>query len=69
MYIRVPSLTDPRIEKIWRVCTLNRGDVPIVLFDESSKKYSILKGAAVRADDGVISRLKTVFSNENVIFK
>lgn len=69
LYIKVTSLGDTRIEKVWRVCTLNRGDVPVVLYDESSKKYSLLKGAFVRADDNVISRLKTIFSNENVILK
>ena len=69
VYIRVPSLNDDRIVKLQRICALNSGDYKVVLYDESSKKYSVLKGASVTDDERVVSRLNSVFSSENVIFK
>ncbi len=69
IYIRIPSLSDMRIEKIYRISALNGGDTKIVLFDEGVKKYSILKGASVSPDERVLGRLSSIFSSENVIFK
>ncbi len=69
IYIKVQNLGDIRISRINRIAALNRGDVKIVLFDESTKKYSIMKGISVSADENVLSRLSSVFSRENVIFK
>ncbi len=69
IYIRVKSLTDPRIQKIYRIAALNRGNVNIVLFDEGTKKYSVLKSTSVSGDENVIGALSRIFSSENVVFK
>ncbi len=69
IYIRVKSLSDPRIQRIHRIAALNRGNVKIVLFDEGTKKYSILKAVTVSNDENVIARLSGIFSPENVVFK
>jgi len=68
-YIRVKSLNDERINKLQRICAFNSGKYSVVLFDESSKKYSVLKGATLTDDDAVVSRLNLIFSKENVVFK
>ena len=67
IYIRVPSLSDERINKLYRICALNRGNTSLVLYDESTKKYSQLRGEKISSDQTVISRLKSIFSSENVI--
>jgi DNA polymerase-3 subunit alpha len=69
IYIRVPNLTDNRINNINRICALNRGTTGIVLYDESRKKYCVMKDAYVDPSEKVISRLSTLFSPENVVFK
>ncbi len=69
IFIRVPSLSDSRIEKIYRIAQLNRGSHPIALFDESTKKYSLLKGFSVSSDDRVMARLTDIFGAGNVILK
>lgn len=69
IYIKVPNLTDNRINNINRICALNRGTTGIVLYDESRKKYCVMKDAYVDPSEKVISRLSTLFSPENVVFK
>jgi DNA polymerase-3 subunit alpha len=67
LYIKVPSLSDQRIDKIIRIAALNPGKTKIVLFDESTGKYSQMKNALIECDDRVMSRLKATFSDSNVI--
>ena len=68
IYIKVPSLSDPRIDKIVRMATLNPGKTKIVLYDETTGKYSQMKNALIECNERVLSRLKSTFSDANVIF-
>ena len=67
LYIKVPSLIDSRIEKIVRIAAINPGKTKIVLYDESTGKYSQMKNSLVECDDRVMSRLKSLFSDNNVV--
>ena len=69
LYVKVLSLSDERINRLTRICALNRGNVNVVLYDESAKKYSLMKGATVREDNDVIRRIESVFGEGNVIIK
>ncbi|MBO5906808.1 MAG: DNA polymerase III subunit alpha [Clostridia bacterium] len=69
LFVKVASLSDKRIDTLYRISALNRGNAQIVLYDESTKKYSALKGALVDPSDKVISKLSSLFSPENVILK
>ena len=68
-YIKVPALSDPRIQRIYRIAALNRGNTKIVIFDESTKKYSVMKDVLISSEEKVRERLSSVFSSENVVFK
>ena len=69
IYIKVPDLSDPRINNIGRIAALNRGDAKVVLFDVSKKKYCAMKDVSVAPSEKVMSRLRSIFSDENVVFK
>ena len=69
LYIKVSSLSDERIANIQRTCALNRGYVKVVLYDESTKKYSAMKDAMVDTSDKVLTRLRSLFGPNNVILK
>ncbi len=69
IFIKLPTLSDRRIDTIYRICALNRGQTPIIVYDESTKKYSAIKGASVNPTEKVLSKLSQLFSEENVIFK
>ena len=63
------SLADSRINSIYRMATLNSGKTKVVLFDESTRKYSVMKDVSIEPNDRVIMRLRTIFSNDGVIVK
>ncbi len=69
IYIKLPSLKDERINKIYRIAALNRGEGRIVIFDESTRKYSAMKDVSVDPSEKVISRLSEIFSRDNVVLK
>ena len=69
IYIKVPSLSDSRINNIKRISALNRGNAKIVLYDDSRKKYCAMKDALVDPSDKVMSRLSALFGAESVILK
>ena len=69
IYVKVKSLNDERIGRIYRIAALNRGNTKIIIFDESTRKYSVMKDVGVNASEKVITRLYEVFSKENVVVK
>jgi DNA polymerase-3 subunit alpha len=69
IFIRVPKLDDSRISLIYRIAALNRGSSGIVLFDESTRKYSSLKNITASTGEKVISKLSEIFGKDNVILK
>lgn len=69
IYIKIPNLSDARINNIKRIAAFNRGNAKIVLYDESSKKYCALKGALVDPSKKVLDKLSSLFNGENVILK
>jgi hypothetical protein len=46
---------------------LNPGNTKIILFDESSKKYSVMKNVQIEKSDRIIGRLSEIFSPGNVV--
>ena len=66
IYIKVPNMSDPRINTVIRTATLNPGRVPIVFYDASTGKYQAMKNLTVNDSDKVIERLQTVFGRENI---
>ena len=69
VYIKLKSLKDERVNTIFRIAALNRGDTEVVVYDASTGKYSVLKGALLNPTEKVLERLSSVFSTENVVFR
>ena len=69
LYVKLKSLADERINTLSRIAALNRGDTEVVVYDSSTGKYSVLKGASLNPTDKVLARLSSIFSSENVVFK
>ncbi|MBQ8372085.1 MAG: DNA polymerase III subunit alpha [Clostridia bacterium] len=69
LFIKVKSLSDERINIIYRMSMLNHGAVQVVLFDEGTRKYSALKGNFIDASDKVMVKLTEIFGDGNVILK
>ena len=69
IYIKVQTLSDSRINNVKRMAMLNCGNTKLVLYDESTKKYSALKGLLIEPSDRVLARLYSIFGEKNVILK
>ena len=69
LYIKVSSLSDRRIDLIYRFTAFCKGYTEIVLFDESTGKYSLLKSGGITPTDKVLGDLKKSFGDKNVILK
>jgi len=69
MYIKVPSMSDTRLNSLTRLALINPGGVKIAVFDASQRKYHALKDVSISLSESVISRLKSTFGAENVVIK
>ena len=69
IYIKVSSLSDTRINAIYRIAALNRGEAQVVLYDESTGKYSAMKDILVIPSERVLTRLRSLFSDGAVVLK
>ncbi len=69
VYIRVKNQKDERIPLIYRIAALNRGDAQIVLFDDSTRKSLAMKNILVDPTDKVISKLRDVFGQNDIVLR
>ena len=69
VYIRVADQKDERIPLIYRISALNRGDAQIVLFDDSTRKSLAMKNILVDPSDKVISKLRDIFGQNDVVLR
>ncbi len=69
LYIKLPSMSDSRLPTVTRLALLNPGSTPIAVFDASMGKYHALKDVMISNSEKVLTRLKTVFGDDNVVFK
>lgn len=66
IFIRVPDMKDPRIAVVTRLSALEPGSVPVVFYDESSGKYSVMKNITVSSSERVMAKLASTFGEQNV---
>ena len=69
LYVKVSSISDPKISTLTRLALLNSGNSKIVVYDSSTKSDRVLKESQIALTEKVISRLKSVFGNDNVVIK
>ena len=69
LFIKVSSLSDDRINKLKRIIALNRGNAKVVLYDESTRKYSAMKDLMINPEGAVLDRIASIFGERNVILK
>ena len=69
LYLKLPSLTSPACEEALRLCRLAPGTVPLILFDGESRRYVAAKGTSVTAVDALLSALRALLGEENVVLR
>ncbi len=69
IYVKVDKFDEGLLTPIYRIANLNPGRVPIAIFDASEKKYIAIKNITLSADQKVISRLRSIYGESNVVIK
>jgi len=69
IYVKVSSLQDSRLGVIYRLANFNKGDAAVALYDESTKKYSVLSGIKISPSEKVMSKLAETFGKDSVVYK
>jgi DNA polymerase-3 subunit alpha len=69
LFIKVDSLNDRRLATLSRMSYLHSGNIQVVIFDNSTRKYQVLKDVTLNGSDEVILRLESLFGKENLVLK
>jgi len=69
LYLRVSRLDSPVWKRANAVINIFGGSTKIVVYDQSSGKYSVLSNKGVTADGFVIGELSELLGPENVVYK
>ena len=69
VYIKVPTMTDSRLQSLTRLGLINPGAAKIVVFDSEQKRYHALKDVLISSNENVILRLKSIFGEDSVVLK
>ena len=69
LYVKLPTIQDQRISVLTRTALLNPGDTKIAVFDTSTGKYHALKDVMITISDKTVSRLKSLFGEDNIVIK
>ncbi len=69
LYIKVPRVDDPVTEAALRLCRAAEGDVTVVLYETESKRYLSAKDTAVLPVEALLSGLRGLLGEENVVLR
>jgi len=69
VFIKVKDMRDARIERLERTALFHPGPCAIVLYDTSTGKYVAMKQLGIDPTEDVLSRLRSLFSEENVVYR
>ena len=68
VYLRLPNMSGEIYRKAFNLVSIFDGDVSVILYDTSSKKY-LSTGVGISATPYVISQLRNILGEENVVLK
>ena len=69
IYIKLERFDESKLAPVYRMSNLNPGRCAVIIFDASVKKYLSVKNVYISADEKVITRLKSLYGELNVVVK
>ncbi len=69
LYLRVSSLDSEQMRRIMSLISIFPGNVSLTVYDESTKKYSLLTGHGLALNPSVIELLCEILGNDNIVLK
>ena len=67
LYLRVPALASRETERAKELIDKICGDVPVVFYDLSTKKYSAYVGHGIALHDGLLDSLREILGESSVV--
>lgn len=69
LFIKVKDMKDTRITALERTVLFHPGDCAVVLYDTSTGKYVAMKNMGIEPTEAVLTRLRTQFTSEGVVYR
>lgn len=69
LYLKVPSFNSEEFSRINAFISIFKGTVPVVIYDEETKKASALKSFGALVNDFTVGELSEILGKENVVIK
>ena len=69
VFVKVDSISNPKIASITKLSLLNPGPAQVVIFDSTTKKYAAIKDVKINPNEYVLTRLNSIFGDGNVVLK
>ena len=69
IYIRVPSLNSREYKKALNMIGIFDGPIPVIVYDESEKKYYPVKETGASFSQTLIDELISIAGKENIVLK
>ena len=69
LYLKVETVKSQLVMEIIELLKSYSGDTEIIFFDATDKKYVKPANLTISIDENVISALKTILGEENVVLK
>ena len=69
IFIRMDRFDEGRLAPVYRIASLTPGKTPLAIYDASNGKYISIKNVTLSTEEKVITRLKALFGNDNVVIK
>ncbi len=69
LYIKLPVLSEANLRPIYRLANFNRGAAAVIVFDETTRKYSAIKGISLDPSEKVLGKLREQFGDSSVVLK
>ena len=69
IYLKLPRLDERALSPVYRMAALYSGKDEVIVYDASVGKYSSMKNVRINCSERVISKLKELFGENNVVVK
>lgn len=69
LYLKLPSMDSDEFKRVSAFLSIFSGSVPVVLFDNSTRKASALRGSGARVDEFTVGELREILGDDCVVIK
>ena len=69
LYLKVARIDSPLADAALRLCRAAEGEIPVVFYETASKRYLSAKDVSVLPVDALLTGLRDILGEENVVLR